>query len=530
MYAQTKRNSTIPGQYIIQLQPGAEIHPIAETFSSSRHKTTRYKPLSKPLNIWLLYIDTAENTSAYYLQKLHQNPNIKYAQYNHHISLRGKIPSDSLFPQQWNLYNDGSLPNSIPRADINITEAWETTTGGVTAYGDTIVVAVIDNGFDLQHEDLDFWKNHHEIPGNNIDDDNNGYVDDYYGWNVFTQNDSIPKRFHGTQVAGILGARGNNVKGICGVNWKVKILPVAGSSETEAEVVAAYSYIYTLRKQYNATKKGAFIVCTNSSFGVDYGQAKDFPIWCEMYNALGELGILNVVSTANMNINADTAGDIPSTCTSPYMISVTTSTLQDTKDEKAAFGKNTVDIAAPGINIFTTQPGGYGTESGTSMAAAHVSGTIGLLYSNPCEKFTDLYLHHPPQTALYVKNILLNSATVLPDFEEKTLSGGRLNAGKAMTELDKLCRENLSSNLPKVYPNPAKNKATIQLYKTHPQAVKLILVNMPGQQILVQQIGSDKVGLIEETIDLSNLKQGVYILHFQSARENYKPVKLIISN
>ncbi|MGZ5242953.1 MAG: S8 family serine peptidase [Bacteroidia bacterium] len=527
--AQTKKTRYVPGEYIIQLKPGADISYVTAEFPVSRNKSSNYKSLFKELNIWHLYIDTAENTSDYYLQQLRQNPDILYAQYNHYISLRGKTPSDSLFPQQWNLYNDGSLPNSIPGADINVSEAWKRTTGGSTANGDTIVIAVIDNGFDLQHEDLDYWVNRHEIPFNNIDDDNNGYTDDYRGWNVFTQTDSIPKRYHGTQVAGILGARGDNLHGICGINWKVKILPVAGSSETEAEVVAAYSYVYTLRKQYNANKKGAFIVCTNSSFGADHGRAEDFPIWCDMYNALGELGVLNVVSTANMNIDVDTEGDMPTSCESPYMISVTTSTTKDTKDTAAAFGKKTVDIAAPGINIFTTQPSGYGTESGTSMAAAHVSGSIGLLFSHSCPKLINIYTAHPSQTALYIKNVLLNSVDALQDFDEKTVSNGRLNTGKAMLALDKLCEENEALALQKIYPNPANGEATLQIYKTNPQAVKIMLVNMLGQVVFQQQTAVGKVGITEEKLNFTHLKQGAYILYLQSTTDISQPAKIFIS-
>ena len=528
--AQTFSPKIVPGQYIVQLKNASDINQMAGKYSSSRSKKANYKQLSKALNIWLLYTDTAKNTSAYYLDKLKQEPGILLAQYNHHISLREKIPSDSLFSAQWNLLNNGSFPNSKSGADISISKAWDITTGGITALGDTIVVAVIDNGFDLEHEDLDFWINRNEIPGNKIDDDNNGYIDDYRGWNVFNQSDSLPSRYHGTEVCGILGARGNNTKGICGINWNVKILAVAGSSETEADVVTAYSYIYALRIQYNDTKKGAFIVCTNSSFGVDYGRAEDFPIWCEMYNSLGKLGILNVVSVANLNIDADTEADMPTSCSSPYMISVTNSTAKDEKDSIAAFGKNNVDIAAPGIDIFTTHPTGYSRVSGTSFSAPQVSGTIALLFSHPCKDLISQYFKYPAQTALNIKDILLRNADPLPAFENNTVSGGRLNAYKAISAIDAYCADaNKSVSLLQLYPNPASKKIFLQIKKNSISATQIVLINMLGQIVLREDMPAQETGIISKEINVENLSAGLYLVNVITDREIINSSPVIIS-
>ena len=132
-------------------------------------------------------------------------------------------------------------------------------------------MAIVDGGADLNHVDIDFFKNIHEIPNNGQDDDGNGYIDDYDGWNAYSNNGNIPSSSHGTHVAGISAAIGNNGTGIAGVNWGVKVMPIAGSSSNESVVVNAYGYVLEMRSTYNETDGafGAFVVATNSSFGVD---------------------------------------------------------------------------------------------------------------------------------------------------------------------------------------------------------------------------------------------------------------------
>ncbi|MCB0680027.1 MAG: S8 family serine peptidase, partial [Saprospiraceae bacterium] len=126
----------------------------------------------------------------------------------------------------------------LPDADIDATEAWDHTTGGLTPAGDTIVVAVIDDGTDPDHPDLaaNLWRNYAEIPYNNIDDDDNGYIDDHWGWNVSAGIDLVQFGSHGVKVSGLIGAVGDNQTGIAGVNWDVKILNVVGITNVESEV------------------------------------------------------------------------------------------------------------------------------------------------------------------------------------------------------------------------------------------------------------------------------------------------------
>jgi len=145
-------------------------------------------------------------------------------------------------PIQWRRTpNDPAYINQADMNLIGMPAAWDITTGGVTAEGDTIVVAVIDQGFQVDHEDLvdNIWLNHFEIPGDGIDNDLNGYTDDHRGYSVVTDNDAHTVNSHGTSVCGIIGARGNNGKGAAGVNWHVKLMLVSGA-DFESRVIESY--------------------------------------------------------------------------------------------------------------------------------------------------------------------------------------------------------------------------------------------------------------------------------------------------
>src|SRR5690606_25953748 len=204
-------------------------------------------------------------------------------QLNYYVQSRATTPNDPSFNQQWALHNTGQSGGTVD-ADIDAPEAWDITTGGITATGDSIVVAVVDGGFYLNHPDLkpNLFKNRQEIPNNGVDDDGNGYIDDFDGWNAYNNNGNLSSGDnHGTHVAGIIGAKGNNNAGVSGVNWNVKIMPIRGSSGTTSVVVAAYGYAAKMRKLYNQTNgaKGAFVVATNASFGVDFGNAASYHVW-----------------------------------------------------------------------------------------------------------------------------------------------------------------------------------------------------------------------------------------------------------
>ena len=430
-FAQEKNIGFKEGQLLVQLHSNVEINALTNDFGNIGLQPLEL--LSRRMNIWLCefnpQLESAENA----LNAVKNHPVVKNTQFNHYITLRDAeattFPDDPQFGSQWVLNNTGQT-GGTPDADIDAPEAWDITTGGMTADCDEIIVAVIDNGADLNHQDLNFWKNLDEIPNNGVDDDGNGYIDDFDGWNVFTDSDNITVASHGTHVSGIATAIGNNTTGVSGVNWGAKTMFIQGSSTVESTVLEAYGYVLEMRKRYNESngETGAFVVVTNSSFGVDFGDPADFPLWCEFYDSLGEAGILSCGATANINIDIDIQGDVPTACPSDYMVAVTNTTHTDQKNSGAAFGATTIDLGAPGTSILNTLPGnGYGNLTGTSMATPTVAGAIAMMYAAASQSLIQLYKSDPAGTALMFKQWLLDGTDPIEALNGITVSGGRLN-------------------------------------------------------------------------------------------------------
>lgn len=455
--------------------------------------------LSQRSDIWKISYassDAATNAKSW----LESSPDIMHVSYNHPLYPRGSVsPNDELFDQQWGL------------SKIGIEKLWDKTTGGTTPCGDTIVVAVFDQGFDKNHEDLQnvLWANRSEIPNNGFDDDQNGYKDDYYGLNMDTGDDKHQPAvdYHGTAVASVIAANTDNHIGIAGVNWHIKLLVISSVEKDQALVIEAFEYIRDLRERYNNSNgtEGAFVVAVNNSWGHEGLFEEDFPILCGMFNDLGEVGIVSIGATENDQVNTDVFGDIPSDCSSDYLIVVTNT---DQNDELAVggFGRENVDLGAPGEQIRVLgQDNSYHTDSGTSFATPLVTGAIGLLYSLNEVTFCDNARLSPSETALDLKRFILEGVTPIPTLEGRSVSGGRLNLGKS-TQLA------TSTNVPSftklnLYPNPTRTHVVLDVVDFD-QNASLIIHNMLGEIVT----GKLLIDRQDSTIFIGSLTPGLYVI------------------
>lgn len=422
----------VPGQLIIQTDGTPLSQILTGSYPGTRalaQMPVKAESLSPELGLHLIEFDVEEIADEILLTNLKNHPQILAVQRNHYLENRRK-PDDPRFDDQWPLRRNTTL-----NADIETEAAWDITVGGKIGNRHDIVIAVIDDGFQVDHPDLieNIYVNVNEIPGNGIDDDNNGYIDDYMGWNFQTNNDSLNVGDHGEPVAGVIGARGNNGIGIAGINWDVKILPLLLDEKfTDAGLLASYIYAYKLRKRFNESRgqDGAFVAATNSSWGAERYFPDEFPVWCNFYDSLSTVGILNCVATSNNNLNVDDIGDIPSLCPSESVIVMTNSDMN--RKLVGAYGPENVDLAAPGENIFTLKGMGYGYESGTSFSTPVATGILGLMYSVPVGGILEAALDNPEQTALLFKQIMMDSYDYVPELDGKIKYPGIINARKAV--------------------------------------------------------------------------------------------------
>jgi hypothetical protein len=423
------QNNFNPNEVIVMVHHDASIAPILSRINTTFPEVSlsKSRTLSERTAIFLLAFDSTTSSVNEVMSYLKQDERVLMAQPNHNnVQSRNTIPNDLDYPVQWSL-------RTTVTANIFAPQAWDITTDGLTQLGDTIVMAVVDGGVDIEHIDLNMFKNKHEIPNNNIDDDNNGYVDDYDGWNAYSQSGNITSDPHGTHIAGIAGAKTNNAEGIAGIVWGGKIMPINASSNLESIVIEGYGYALEMRTKYNESNgdSGAFIVATNSSFGLDREKPIDFPIWCAFYDTLGAAGILNLTATTNSGYDVDAVGDIPTTCPSEYMVAV--SNVNQNGNISGGYGATQIDLAAPGTDIYSTLPGhNYGYNTGTSMATPEVMGVVGAMYSAMCGfDFNEVYAK-PDSITLWVKNALLESVDTVSNLNGKNKTSGRLNMFKSV--------------------------------------------------------------------------------------------------
>ncbi len=435
LHAQLQNGETpfVAGELIIMFEKDVNPKIVENQYAMLDGSATGLKHvqvLSDFANIHLFSFNNEVVDEYALLREIREFREIQAAQFNHIVTERATVPNDPQLGTQWHHVNAADK-------DIDSNLAWDITTGGLTANGDEIVVCVIEpGGSNYNHNDVfpNHWRNLQEINNNGIDDDNNGYIDDYDGWRPSSNNDNIQLGGHGTSVSGMIGAKGNNGIGGSGVNWNVKIMQVQVGSLTESNVISAYAYPLNMRNLYNTTNgvKGAFVVATNASWGIDNANANNYPVWCGYYNTLGTVGILNCGATANNNVNVDVVGDMPTACSSPYMVSVTATNNQDLRTF-SAYGATTIDLAAPGSNVYL--PSGtssYSNTSGTSFASPCVAGAIALVYSAPCTSLADIARSNPQVGANMVRSYILNGVDPVPSLQGLTVSGGRLNVKNSL--------------------------------------------------------------------------------------------------
>ena len=403
-HAEGTQAETVPGELVVSFTPNAK--DVNEERAIARTGGEVEQRLESSDSV-VLSVDPDRTDQV--VRRLSHERFVEHVEPNF-VVRAARLPNDRDFTEQWGLRNLGHFGGRTG-ADIGAASAWDLTTGGGAP------VAVVDTGVSFKHPDLgpNAWANPGD-PLNGQDDDGDGYKDDVNGVD-FLNGDSTPDDDggHGTHVAGIIGAQGNNSTGITGVNWEAQVMGLKfldGNGEgNTADAANAIDY---------AVDHGARVI--NASWG---GPSFSHALYSAVRRA-DEHGVLFVAAAGNDGLNADSSPDYPAAFDLPNVISVAATDRSDRLVEFSNYGAKSVDLAAPGDDIYSTvppvsDPSGYASFSGTSMAAPFVSGAAAL------------YLAKNPQaTAEQVRAALLGTVDRLPTLAGKTVTGGRLNIAGAL--------------------------------------------------------------------------------------------------
>jgi len=398
----------IEGQFIIKTKKGVSakvlFNEVNSLFPDSRISKIGFS------NIYLLDVSIPKGQKfslEIILNKLRKLSYIEHVEPNFKLKALA-VPNDTYYFYQWNLEK------------IQAPFAWNLTVGDKA-----ILVAVIDTGIDIFHNDLNgnIWLNPNEICDDGKDNDANGYVDDCYGYNAVNDlGSAVDDNGHGTHVAGIIGAIGNNEIGISGINWKVSIVGCkflnANGWGSLADEIECLNYIKTLKEL------GYNIVAINASYGGYYVSQ----IEKEVMSELGLLGILIIAAAGNDGVNVDQKPLSPCSYSVelPNVICVAATDEDDKLASFSNYGVNTVQVAAPGVNILSTYlDNSLEWMNGTSMAAPHVTGLAALVKSY---KFS--------LSSNELKDLILRSVDNLTTLTNYISTGGRINLFKAMILAD----------------------------------------------------------------------------------------------
>lgn len=408
-----------PGRIIVKMEESAPADAVAEVNEENDARTEeRMEELD------MAVVDLPSDLPVEEAVEVYEDaPGVAYAEPDYEVYPTA-MPNDPSFPRMYGLHNTGQTVNNAagtPDADIDAPEAWSSSTGS------GVVVAVIDTGMDIGHPDLknQIWTNPDEKPNNGVDDDGNGYVDDVNGWDFYhddnTVFDSPTADRHATHVAGTIAAQGNNKVGVVGVAQRARIMPLKFIGPDRGYIsgaVAALNY---------AVAEGVKISNNSYAYYDSCGgcYARSLRDAIAAADAEGHLFVTAAGNGGSDGVgdDADVKGMYPASYDNPNIVSVAAT---DSNDELTAFsnyGATTVDVAAPGLNVLSTIPGGsYGYGRGTSMASPHVAGTAALIKSR-----------YPGLSDAGIKAKILSSVDLKTNLAGKVFSGGRLNAAKALT-------------------------------------------------------------------------------------------------
>ena len=403
-------------EVLVKFKPGVSLTRIEElTLGLHDRIEDRIENVSGWQSVDDLDDADAITTAAQYLAL----PEVEYAEPNMEIeipeaidtSLLPVLPADPQFDDQWALANSGQRGGK-KGADISATLAWATTTGD-----DVVVVAVLDSGVDYRHEDLapNMWKRPASVAP--YRDAELGSVDDEEGFNAIDNAaDPMDDNGHGTHCAGIIGAEGGNNIGITGVNWHVRIMPLkfmnAGGFGTTKDAIEAINYVIDRKKA------GVNVRIISAS----WGSTQKSRALGDAIRAAYENDILFVAAAGNATTNNDRSPHYPSSYDVPNVISVAALDRNDQLASFSNYGFKSVAIAAPGKDILSTWLGNsYEEKSGTSMATPVVSGVAALIVAA-----------NPRISVDQLRKRLLASVDPLPALKGKIVTGGRVNAAKAL--------------------------------------------------------------------------------------------------
>jgi len=339
------RPTYVEGEVLVKFKKGASSHQIQSTHQKlgANVISTFFATHKKDAIIYRIKIKQGQSVEEA-VNEYKSDPQVKYAEPNFIYYLQA-TPNDTHYNKLWGLHNTGQIVNFVSGttdADIDATEAWNITTGS-----SSVIVAVIDDGVNGGHSDLtdNMWINTAEALGvSGVDDDKNGYIDDVVGWD-FSESDNSPLNTdnHGTHIAGTIGAKGNNNNGITGINWNIRVMALkcaqTGGGLSDNAIISAINY---------AVLNGAKVI--NASFGGPSFSQFHY----DAIKAAGDDGVIFVAAACNSANNNDVTPTYPASYDLDNIISVAATDQNDNLASFSNYGATTVDVAAPGVDIFST--------------------------------------------------------------------------------------------------------------------------------------------------------------------------------